>query len=99
MAKKKRKRKIKSKIKVLFVLIVFCLVTGTLGYNCLGNILKINELKREKKELENQLVVLQEEKEVLESDISKLEDPDYIAKYVREKYLYSKEGELILRLD
>jgi hypothetical protein len=40
-----------------------------------------------------------EEKEVLETDILKLEVPDYIAKYVREKYFYSKDGELILRLD
>jgi cell division protein FtsB len=29
----------------------------------------------------------------------KLEDPDYIAKYVREKYFYSKEGEVILRIE
>ena len=42
---------------------------------------------------------LQEEKESLETDILKLKDPDYIAKYVREKYFYSKDGELILRLD
>ena len=32
-------------------------------------------------------------------NILKLNDPDYIAKYVREKYFYSKEGELILRID
>ena len=38
-------------------------------------------------------------KEELELDIRKLEDPDYIAKYVREKYFYSKDGELILRMD
>ena len=49
--------------------------------------------------LQKQLVVLQEEQESLETDILRLEDPDYIAKYVREKYFYSKDGELILRLD
>ena len=53
----------------------------------------------EKKKLENQLISLKEEKEILETDILKLEDPDYIAKYVREKYFYSKDGELILRID
>ena len=56
-------------------------------------------MKEEKAKLENQLVSLQEEKDALETDIMKLEDPDYIAKYVREKYFYSKDGELILRLD
>ena len=56
-------------------------------------------MKNEKKELENKLVILQEEKEVLEGDILRLNDPEYIAKYVREKYFYSKDGEYILRLD
>ena len=56
-------------------------------------------MKEEKVRLENQLVSLQEEKAALETDIMKLEDRDYIAKYVREKYFYSKDGELILRLD
>ena len=31
-------------------------------------------------------------------DVEKLEDPDYIARYAREKYMYSKDGEIILRL-
>ena len=56
-------------------------------------------MEEEKKNLQNQLIALQEEKETLETDILKLEDPDYIAKYVREKYFYSKDGEFILRLD
>ena len=80
-----------------FVILVF--ITAMLGYNCYGTISKIQDMKKEKKNLENQLVVLEEEKETLETDIMKLEDPDYIAKYVREKYFYSKDGELILRLD
>lgn len=100
MAKKKRKRKAsKSKLRILFCLIIFSCITGMLGYDCFNNIKKINEMKKEKKSLQNELVVLQEEKEILETDILRLKDPDYIAKYVREKYFYSKDGELILRLD
>lgn len=52
----------------------------------------------QKRELNDKIASLQEEKKTLESDIKKLENSDYIAKYVREKYFYSKEGELILRL-
>ena len=97
---KKRKRKASvSKIRVFLSLIVFGFVTVALVCNCVNNILQIQNMKEEKKNLEKQLVTLQEEKESLESDILRLEDPDYIAKYVREKYLYSKDGELILRLD
>ena len=99
MAKKKKRKSIKSKFRIFVSLIVFGGVVAALGYNCLLNILKIQDLRDEKKKLETQLVTLKEEKEVLETDILKLEDPDYIAKYVREKYFYSKDGELILRLD
>ena len=65
----------------------------------LNNIIEIEKMKSEKDKLQQQLVTLQEEKESLETDILKLEDPDYIAKYVREKYFYSKDGEVILRLE
>lgn len=99
MGKKKKKKTLKFKVKILFSLIIFGAVTAALGYNCLNNILQIKKMKEEKKELQEELVLLQEEHESLESDILRLEDPDYIAKYVREKYFYSKDGELILRLD
>ena len=56
-------------------------------------------MNKEKKELKHQIAILAKEKENLELDIQRLNDPDYIAKYVREKYFYSKEGELILRMD
>ena len=41
---------------------------------------------------------LTDEEKVLNSDIKKLEDPEYVARYAREKYLYSKDGELIIRI-
>ena len=99
MGKKKKRKTSKTKIRIFISLIIFGSVTVALGYNCLTNILKIKDMNNEKKKLENQLVSLYEEKEILETDILKLNDPDYIAKYVREKYFYSKDGELILRLD
>ena len=56
-------------------------------------------MKLEKRELQEKIVDLASEKEILENDILKLKDPDYIAKYVREHYYYSKDGELIIRMD
>ena len=99
MGKKKKRKTSKLKIRIFICIIVFGSVTAALGYNCFCNIIKIYDMKKEKKNLEGELVSLQEEKESLETDIQKLKDPDYIAKYVREKYFYSKDGELILRLD
>lgn len=56
-------------------------------------------MKLETTRLKEEQVSLEEEHKELEKDIKKLNDPDYITKYVREKYLYSKDGEIILRID
>lgn len=100
MTKKSKKRKAsKYKIRIFLALLVFGMVTAGLGYNLFNNVISIVKMSNEKKELKNQIAVLAKEKENLELDIQRLNDPDYIAKYVREKYFYSKEGELILRMD
>ena len=71
---------------------------STLGYNLLLNVSSIYKMKDQKKELEDRIASLKEEEKVLESDIQKLEDPSYVARYAREKYLYSKDGEIIIRI-
>lgn len=63
------------------------------------NLLKLKELKDEKKDLENKIVYLSDEKENLEADVERLSDKNYIARYAREKYLYSKNDEIIIRMD
>ena len=55
-------------------------------------------MKAQKKQLENKIALLKKEEKILESDIQKLEDPSYVARYAREKYLYSKDGEIIIRM-
>lgn len=96
--KKRRKKSSKHKIRMFFAFVIFGGITAVLGYNLLNNLISIREMNVEKKELKNKIVDLEKEKKVLETDIMKLEDPDYIAKYVREKYYYSKDGEVILRI-
>jgi cell division protein DivIC len=39
-----------------------------------------------------------DKEEELKDEINKLKDPEYMARYAREKYLYSKDGELIIRI-
>lgn len=53
---------------------------------------------KEKREFQAELTELKEKEEELKGQVSKLEDPDYIARYAREKYLYSKDGEIIIRI-
>ena len=62
------------------------------------NAYTIYDLTREKDKLEEKYVALKEESENLKIDIEKLNDPDYLANYARENYLYSKEGEYVLQL-
>ena len=53
---------------------------------------------RQEKELDEELIVLKEKEEELKVDANKLQNPDYIARYAREKYFYSKDGEFILQI-
>lgn len=94
--KKKFGKKAKSRLFIAFIF--FGAVISMLSYKFFYNIKQIKEMKEEKEFLEKQLVKLEEEEKILESDIQKLEDPAYVARYAREKYLYSKDGELIIRL-
>lgn len=61
-------------------------------------IVKINNKYVEVRELEKKLADLQEEEKELNSEIVKLQDPDYLARYAREKYFYSKDNEIIIRI-
>ena len=97
--KKKKRISVKSKVRIFLSIIVFGAITASLFYNCMYNIIKIKELKSEEIRLKNEQVTLNSEHDALENDILKLNDKDYIARYVREKYLYSKDGELILRIE
>lgn len=95
----KKKKIVRSKIRIFMSVLVFGFITLSLGYNLFNNVIKISKMKNEKVLLNKKYDNLAQEKENLELDILKLKDPDYIAKYVREKYFYSKDGELILRID
>ena len=61
--------------------------------------IRIAELSQEKKELAAQMVTLKDDEENLKLEIQKLQDPDYIARFARENYLYSKDGEYIIKIE
>lgn len=97
MKQKKISRSVKRRLTifgpVLSIVLVVCLVTiGTNLYN-------IYNLRQEKQNLENKLVDLKEKEDNLKDEIAKLKDPDYIAKYARENYYYSKSGEYVIKIN
>ena len=52
---------------------------------------EINKLKNKLN-----LYLLEEEKEELSIDIEKLRDPEYLSKYLKEKYFYYQDDEIII---
>lgn len=98
MAKMKKKNNRNAKIRLFLFFMIFGSMTLYLSYNFFLNISKIMEIKKEKQILQDKLVVLHDKELELNSDIKKLKDPEYVARYAREKYMYSKDGELIIRI-
>lgn len=96
MKKKKTNKGAVRRMSLLFLVFAGVLVySGYITFIYWG---KIIDKYQEKKELEEKYATLIDEEEVLEKEVSKLQDPDYIAKYAREKYLYSKDGEYIIKI-
>lgn len=92
----KRTKKEKLRLKIYLFTIVALL--SFFGYKMYYYWPKIFTNYQNKKELENKYTSLLEEEETLSSDIIKLQDPDYIARFAREKYLYSRNGEIIIKI-
>lgn len=65
----------------------------------IGYIYSYTSLKKEEKNLQNELLSLQEEKANLKIEIQKLNNPEYVARYAKQTYLYSSNGEYVLKID
>lgn len=79
---------------------IFCFFIISLSIiSSVGNLFKISEKNEEKKKLTLEIKTLKEEEKILSDDVQKLKNPEYAARYAREKYLYSKNGEKILKID
>ena len=94
MAKRRKKKKLGPVLLlcISFAVIIFTTFTIFIYWTM------IYSKYQEKGELKKELASLKDKEEELESDVNKLQDSDYIARYAREKYYYSKDGELILKI-
>lgn len=93
------KRTKKDKRRVLLGLLVISIMLSYLTvfiYNYWNQILT-NE--KEKTKLMNEYEALLKAEDELNSEITKMQDPEYIAKYAREKYGYSKNDEVIIKVE
>ena len=88
----------KIKRKILLMAIIFVSLGFVLVRSIFQTSIQIYEKNKEKKEFSQMLSKLKEKEEELNKTVTKLQNPDYVARYAREKYLYSKNGEIIIRI-
>ena len=94
-----KKRKVKKSVvkfilRIVSIFIIFYFFITTISYG-----IKIKTLSSMEKNLNNNLLELKENEEKLKTDILKLNDKEYIARYAREHYLYTRDGEFALKFD
>lgn len=91
--------KYKNRRRVVLTAILCFFIIGLSVASSINNISKIREKRLEKARLTRRLEELKDEQKTLSDDVEKLKNPEYAARYAREKYLYSKNGEKILKID
>ena len=100
MAKKtiKKQKAKKSTLRFLVFGVECIIISGTVALSISRLWSEIYQKYKEKKDLDQKLVELKSQEKELKVDVEKMQDPEYIARYLREKYLYSKDGEYIIRI-
>ena len=93
-----RKLTKKSKRRVLLISIVTITLISLILVNMFSVWKQLLIKRQEKVFYAEELKKLQEEEAYLKVEVEKLQDPDYVARYAREQYLYSKDGELNIRI-
>lgn len=92
VSKKSKRRLMTFGIFSIIAIVYFCITL-------IGYIYNYASLKSEENSLKDQLVSLQDEKKDLKIEIQKLNDPSYVIRYAKEKFLYSSEGEYVIKLN
>lgn len=99
MARKGSKKLRRKRVKRILLVTLVCIGINSYVLYSVGTILNdVHTMKNESKELSLELDNLKEEEEILKSEVKKLKDPVYVAKYAREKFLYSGDNEYIIRM-
>ncbi|MCI8394454.1 MAG: septum formation initiator family protein [Bacilli bacterium] len=94
------KRKVTSKMKrrLCFLACVLLLVIGVFVGTILEDWVQIVDNRNTLASLTVQYKDLLDQEESLNSEVTKLHDIDYVARYAREKYMYSLPNEIIIKI-
>ncbi|MBE6140244.1 MAG: hypothetical protein E7172_01765 [Firmicutes bacterium] len=94
MKKTKKEKKRLFFISSLIIILIVSLISSV--SNDWTIILQNNQLIEQ---LNSEYESLLDMEEKLKSEVTKLQDEDYVARYAKEKYLYSSYGETIIRMN
>ena len=84
------------------LILISSTIIGLLVYlvaSLYGDFMQIIENKKQTTLLTKEYEGLVDKQKMLTSEVTKMQDPDYVARYAKEKYLYSEDGEIIIRID
>ncbi|STY44905.1 Septum formation initiator [Listeria grayi] len=79
--------------------IAFFIVGGTLVYTYTKQTLMLKDKQEQKVKVDRKLASLQDKENLLNDQILKLHDDNYIAKLARSEYYLSKNGEIVFKID
>ena len=70
-----------------------------LCFNVYSDFNKIKANKTTTNQLKSEYESLLDEEKKLDGEVRKMQDSEYVARYAKEKYMYSSENEYIIRID
>ena len=97
MAKKKVPKKAKRRLLVFGPIAIFVIIYC--AFTLVTTVADLYSLKNEETNLNNKLESLKTNASDLKTEITKLQDKDYVARYARENYLYTKNGEYVIKTE
>lgn len=89
----------KEKKRLLVISTVIILLIVSLISSVAGDWTKIMENKSKITSLNKKYNDLLSDEEKLVSEVTKLQDDEYILRYAKEKFMYSENGEIIIRMN
>lgn len=89
----------KTKFRMTFLLVGLIISTVLFASTIFSYTTQIYKTKNEIENIKIAYNEKLEDEEELKSEISKLQNPEYMARYAREKYLYSGKDEIIIKIE
>ncbi len=89
----------KAKRRIFVYYLGVCALLVALVFTVPNYLYQIYTKNRELQTYQKELAFLQNKEDELKTEVLQLQDPEYIAMIARQKYLFSKDGEWIIKID